>query len=125
MSRTNRAVARDKPFDNVWHAGLLHNLESYGISGQIFGLISANLSNIRLWVVLDGKSLQEYPVNAGVPEGSILGPTFFVQYITDLPDLISNIAICADDTNFYSKFDQTSENLWQQIEVASEVESDL
>ena len=125
MSQTNRAVARDKPFDNVWHAGLLHNLESYGISGQIFGLISANLSNIRLRVVLDGKSLQEYPVNAGVPEGSILGPTFFVQYITDLPDLISNIAICADDTNFYSKFDQTSENLWQQIEVASEVESDL
>ena len=46
-------------------------------------------------------------------------------YINDLPDLISNIAICADDTNFYSKFDQTSENLWQQIEVASEVESDL
>ena len=62
MSRTNRAVARDKPFDNVWHAGLLHNLESYGISGQIFGLISANLSNRRVRVVLDGKSLQEYPV---------------------------------------------------------------
>ena len=125
MSRANRAVARDKPFDNVWYAGLLHNLESYGISGQIFGLISANRSNRRLRVVLDGKSLQEYPVNAGVPEGSILGPTFFVLYINDLPDVISNIAICADDTNFYSKFDQTSENLWQQIEVASEVESDL
>ena len=41
-SGTTRAVALDisKAFDRVWHAGLLHKLKSYGISGQIFGLIS-------------------------------------------------------------------------------------
>ena len=41
-----RAVALDisKAFDRVWHAGLLHKLKSYGISGQIFGLISSFLS---------------------------------------------------------------------------------
>ena len=50
----------------VWHTGLLHKLKSYGISGQIFGLISSFLSNRRLQVVLDGKTSQEYPVNAGV-----------------------------------------------------------
>ena len=49
-----------------WHADLLHKLKPYGISGQIFGFISSFLSNRRLQVVLDGKSLQEYPVNAGV-----------------------------------------------------------
>ena len=36
------------------------------------GLISSFLSNKWLWVVLDGKSSQEHPVNAGVPQGSIL-----------------------------------------------------
>ena len=112
-------------FDRVWHAGLLHKLRSYGISGQIFGLISSFLSNRRLQVVLDGKSSQEYPVNAGVPQGSILGPTLFLLYINNLPDdVICNIAIYADDTTHYSKCDQASD-LWQQLELASELESDL
>ena len=107
-----RAVALDiKSFDRVWHAGLLHKLKSYGISGQVFGFISSFLINRRLQVVVDGKSSQEYPVNAGVPQGSILGPTLFLLYINDLPDVICNIAICADDTTHYCKCDQASD-LW-------------
>ena len=61
------ALDTSKAFDKVWHAGLLHKLKSYGISGQVFGLISSFLINRRLRVVLDGKSSQEDPVNAGVP----------------------------------------------------------
>ena len=75
-------------------------------------------------MVLDGKSSQKYPVKAGVPQGSILGPALFLLYINDLDDVICNIAICADDATFYSKCDQASD-LWQQLELASELESDL
>ena len=126
-SGATRAVALDisKAFDRVWHDGLLHKLKSYGISGQIFGLISSFLSNRRLRVVLDGKSSQEYRVNAGVSQGSILGPTLFLLYINYMPDdVICNIAIYADDTTLYSKCNQASD-LWQQLELASELESDL
>ena len=118
-SRATRAVALDisKAFDRVWHAGLLHKLKSSGISDQIFQLISFFLSNRRLRVVLDGKSSQEYPINVGVPQGSILGPTFFLLYINDLPDdVICDIAIYVDDTTLYSKCDWAS-GLWQQLEL--------
>ena len=78
-SGATRAVALDvfKAFDTIWHADILHRLRSYGISGQIFDLISSFLSNRRHRVVLDGKSSQEYPVIADVPQGSIFGPTLF------------------------------------------------
>ena len=54
-----------------------------------------------------------------------LVPTFFLSYINDLPDdVICDIAIYADDTTLYSRCDQASD-LWQQLELASELESDL
>ena len=63
--------------------------------------------------------------NAGVPQGSILGPILFLLSISDLPDdAICDIAICADDTTLYSKCDQASD-LWQQLKLTSELESDL
>ena len=63
-----------------------------------------------------GGSAREIFINSGVPQGSILGPTLLLLYLNDLPDdVICNIAIYSDDT-----FD-----LWQQLELASELESDL
>ena len=126
-SGATQAVALDisKVFYRLWHAGLPYRLKSCGISGQILGFISSFLNNRLLGVVLDGKFSQEYPVNAGVPQGSILGPTLFLLYINDLPDdVICDIAIYADDTALYSKCDQASD-LWQQLELVSEFKSDL
>ena len=120
-SGATRAAALDRVFDTVWHAGLLYKLKSNGISGQIFGLISSFLSNRPLRVVLDGKSSQEYPINIGVLQGSILRPALFLQYINDSDDVICDSAIYVDDTTLYSKCDKAPD-LWQQLKLASELE---
>ena len=63
-------------------------------------------------MVLDGKPLQEYQVNATVPEGFILGVTLFLLYINGLSDdVIYNITIYANDTTLYSKCEQAWD-LW-------------
>ena len=76
-------------------------------------------------MVLDGESSQEYPINAGIPQDSILGPTLFLVLINDLlDDVTCSIAVYADDTTLCFKYDQVYD-LWQQLELAFEHESDL
>ena len=75
-------------------------------------------------MVLDLKSSQEYPANAGVPQDYTF-PTLFLLDTNDLSDnVICDIAIYADDTTLYFKCDQASD-LWQQFDLPSELESDL
>ena len=112
-SGATRSVALDlsKTLDRVCHAGPLHKRKSHGISDQIYGLMSSSSNNRRLQVVLDGKFSQEYPVNSGVSQSSILGPKLFLLYINDLPDdVICDIAVYYDDT-LHSKCDEANLNL--------------
>ena len=96
----------------MMHAGLLQKRKSYGISGQVFGLILSFHSSRRLLVVLNGKALQEHPVNARVLQGSNHDSTHFLLCINDLSDyVVCNIVIYADDIALYFKFDHAS-NFW-------------
>ena len=131
----NRSGTTQADISKAWYnqgffqgfAGLFLELTFYEVSGQIFSLTLSFLSNRWLCVFLDGKCSQEYPVNTGTPQGSILGPAHFLLCINDLQDdVICNIAddTYANDTTLYCKFDQASD-LWQQVELVSELESDI
>ena len=121
-----RAIALDIPkaFDKVWHAGLLHKLKAYGVAGSILSILESFLKERSLKVVLDGQSSPLYNINAGVPQGSVLGPTLFLVFINDLPDeVLSRIGIYADDTTLYSCVGKAG--VFERVESAAELEEDL
>ena len=100
-----RAVFLDisKAFDKVWHEGLLYKLKQNGISGNLLETLTDFLKDRKQRVVLNGQNSSWANVEAGVPQGSILGPLLFLIYINDLPDNLSaNVKLFADDTSLFS-----------------------
>ena len=66
-----------KALDKVWHEGLIFKLKQNGISGKPLRLIKDFLSDRKQRVVLNGQCSSWRDVQARVPQGSILGPSFF------------------------------------------------
>ncbi len=80
-----RAVFCDisKAFDRVWHKGLIHKLQHSGIYCPLLAWFSSYLSQRKQRVVLPGVFSSWNLVQAGVPQGSILGPLLFLIYINE------------------------------------------
>ena len=91
----------EKAFDSVWINGLLRKLIEAKISGRIIRLLASYLSDRSFEVTLNGITSGEFPIEAGVPQGSLLGPILFSLYINDIPSPVKHnvkIGIYADDT---------------------------
>ena len=90
-----RAVFLDisKPFDKVWHEGLIFKLKQNGISDKILNIITDFLSFRKQRVILNGQAFPWVSIKAGVFQGSILGPLLFFIYINNLSDDLSTTAL--------------------------------
>ena len=92
-----------KAFDRVWHEGLIYKLSCYGIEGKALKILQSFLNNRYQRVVLNGQSSNWEKINAGVPQGSILGPLLFLIYINDITiNLENEVKLFADDTCLFS-----------------------
>ena len=93
-----------KAFDTVPHQRLLKKLSSYGIQGKLYSWIEDFLKERKQKVVLNGEESEWAPVSSGIPQGSVLGPTLFLIYINDLPEVVNScIKLFADDTKLYMR----------------------
>ena len=91
----------------IWQSlafeGLLFKLKHLVLSGKYCWLINFFLRNRQQRVVFNGQSFKWSPIKAGVAQGSILGPLFFLVYINDLRNrLLSNPKLFADYTSIFS-----------------------
>jgi hypothetical protein len=97
-----------KAFDTIDHEILFGKLEHYGICGMALKWIKSYFENRKQFVQFNQTCSSEKVTKCGVPQGSILGPLFFILYINDLPNAseLTESLIFADDTSiFYSHSD--------------------
>ena len=92
-----------KAFDRVWHDGLIYKSKECGVLGQLLFLIQSFLKDRKQRTVLNGQNSNWGAISAVVPQGSILGPLFFLVYINDLAvGLKCNVKLFADDTSLFT-----------------------
>lgn len=105
----------EKAFDTVWHDGLLVKLAEMGTPSYLVNLAANYLSEREFTVKINSSESQSRAVPAGVPQGSILGPIFFLIYINDMPGYTgTNLAQFADDTAVYT-------SSWDVVKAAERV----
>ena len=98
-----------KRFDRVWHDGLIFKIQKNSITGKLRLLLKDFLTSRKQWVVLNVQHLLWRDVNAGAPQGSILGPLLFAVDINHLSNgLNSNPKLFADDTSLFPEIHDVS-----------------
>ena len=105
-------------FDRVSHPGVLHKSNVYSLRGQLHQWLSSYLSECYHQMVICGQTSSRLPIQAGVPQGSILGPNLFLIYVNNCEDHLpagADLASFADDTTLHANITPTIQQDTTQV----------
>ena len=113
---------QSKAFDTVSHRKLLYKLKLYGIGGKFLSLIENFLTG-RYQSVRVGNCLSPpSPVTSGIPQGTLLGPLFFIIFLNDISDVLqyTKMVLYADDAKIF-KVCSSPEDCYDVVEDISAI----
>ena len=95
-----------KYFDKIWHTGLLHKCRhDFGITDSLYDWLKSYLTDRRQRVRIDDTFSDTKIINAGCPQGSVLGPLLALIYLDGLSTRTHNdILFFADDVSIYASY---------------------
>ena len=94
-----------KAFDTVDHSILLRKINCYGVRDSNLKWCANYLTNRTQKTLANGKLSDAKGITCGVPQGSVLGPLFFILYVNDVQEAVSvsKLQLYADDTVIHSE----------------------
>ena len=119
-SKPTEAIFLDlsKAFDTVPHERLLLKLNRHGNDGPLLLWFRNFLTNIQQRITIGGTRSDWSPVTSGVPQGTILGPTLFLIYVNDIPNVVTfAIKLFADNTKIYREINHAEDASARQSDL--------
>ena len=111
-------------FDKIWHAGLLAKCEKeFGLKGNLLKWLGSYLTDRRQTVDINSVTSETLTLDAGVPQGSVLGPLLAILYLNGLCDMTANkMLFYADDCSLYSTYSPTDNSRDVQLTLQHDLD---
>ena len=106
-------------FDRIWHEGLLAKCEyQCGITGNLLKWLKSYLRDRTHSVSVNDAYSRVQTIDAGCPQGSVLGPLLALIYLNDLDGVTeNNLLFFADDTLLFKAHPHGSDDATKSLQA--------